>query len=379
MASSSGVASAVSVTPNCAPDHSGTSGDRAATVSAASVAGSRSSGEPTRATRSAGANHWRVSPLPELVGRRRAVQTSSGTRSPVRGTTASSRSWPSPLPTKRRSTARHASSPLPLSTGNRSSAPVRHSPTRPCATATSATSRSPRRSRPIPSAAATSSAVMARCRASVPAGRSANFPSSVRESRAAAAPPLQRGRTLNSQSVAVISERLSEITSVTRSQSGSRMTGIRSVRPARSTWRSIHGVSRAGSTSARSRRAASDVPASAARSSTVRTRSSIRCPPSSGCQTVRRRPPSGMKRSRQRPRRWRSSPAAVSKYTSRKWVERIGPGDGAMPPASRGRGGSARMRRRVAASGASHRRIITGAELFGNCARIPDVPHRGSR
>src|ERR1041385_5471294 len=43
---------------NVVADHSGRSGDRAATVRAASVEESRRIGEPRRVTSSAGANHW---------------------------------------------------------------------------------------------------------------------------------------------------------------------------------------------------------------------------------------------------------------------------------------------------------------------------------
>ncbi len=146
-ATASGAASPASAPPsNAPPDHSGTSGERAATVSAASVPGSRSTGEPTRARRSAGVNHCKAAPS-ALRRSRRATQTSETGRSPDAGTTPMSRTCPSPLPTRSRSAARHAASPLPGCTGRRRSAPKRRKARRPCSTATSATARSPRSSR----------------------------------------------------------------------------------------------------------------------------------------------------------------------------------------------------------------------------------------
>ena len=83
-----------------AADHSGTSADRAATASAARAAGSRSTGDPTRAITSAGANHCR--PRGGVADRsrrsRRTSHTSVVGRPSAAGTTPSNRTSPSVLP-----------------------------------------------------------------------------------------------------------------------------------------------------------------------------------------------------------------------------------------------------------------------------------------
>ena len=205
---------------------------------------------------------------------------------------------------------RQASSPLPWPMGSRSSVPARRSPIRPCSTATSAISRSPRSSRAIDAPSTSSSAACIPATASAFAERSGRARSSSAASRRAARRPQGRGRSAIWYMHAVRSPRRAVMISVMRSPKGKGSTGARKVRLVRSTSRSSHAVSRAGSVWARSARAAGESPASARAVSLCRSRVSTREP--SREETRSNCSPFGANRTRQRTPRCRRSPLPVS-------------------------------------------------------------------
>src|SRR3989442_1317572 len=270
--STAGAPLARSAPPTSEPDHSGTSGERAATASAASVLGSRSTGEPTRPTMSRGVNH--CSGRPAAVRSRRsrpATHTSSTGRPSVAGTVPSRRTWPSAVPSSWRMARRQPSSPPPSTTRSCSPSPLRRNAIRPSATAMIATSRWPctERARAPVSGAASSSA--ARARRSVATRWRPWRSASAVPRRATPTVPQGRRRSASSRNTGAASVLRTVTTSTTNSTSGHGMSARRTSRMRRSVSSSTLGTRRVGSTSARSRRAGPEPPAKIAAASSSAT------------------------------------------------------------------------------------------------------------